>query len=110
MGLVMAYGRVNTGESGTAGGGGSTLTVRVDSAVVAPFVAATFKTYSPLVENVAVVVAARGSANVTVPGPETLVHAAPAVRSVPLRRARRHHDLAAAPDRIRPIRSDTSCP
>src|SRR6187402_1706983 len=76
IGLVIAYGRVTTGTSGVAGGGSSTLTASVDSAVVVPVVATTFRTYSPGVENVAVVMAALGSANVTVPGPDTLLQAA----------------------------------
>src|SRR5579862_3477384 len=76
IGLVSAYGRVNTGISADSGGRASTFTVRVDSAVVPVAEATTFSTYSPVSENVAVVVAADASAKVTSPGPETLLQVA----------------------------------
>ena len=55
-------------------GGNSTFTVSVDTALVSPFSATTCSTYSPVAENVAVVVAAFALAKTTVPGPDTLRH------------------------------------
>ena len=73
-GLVMVCRVVTTGESCCSGGGNSTFTVSVDVAVVSPLFAVTRNTYSPVAENVAVVLAARASANETLPGPDTLLH------------------------------------
>src|SRR5262245_35585834 len=73
-GLFTLYEAVNTGASGAAGGGFSTLTVSVEDALAEPLSAVTERTYSPVFENDAVVVPAVGSANVTSPGPETSAH------------------------------------
>src|SRR5262245_45745941 len=73
-GLVIEWRVVTTGESCFGGGGSSTFTFKSDDAVVSPFSADTRSTYSPVAENVAVVTAAFASANVTFPGPDTLLH------------------------------------
>src|SRR5690349_19005256 len=73
-GLVTVCRVVTTGVSCTGGGGSSTLTASVDAAFAVPLPATTCSTYSPGKENVAVVIGAFASANVTSPGPETLLH------------------------------------
>src|SRR2546422_11660683 len=49
--------------------------MRVEVAFAVPLSAAIWTTYSPGAENRAVVTSAFGSANVTVPGPDTWLHA-----------------------------------
>src|SRR5205814_2834329 len=53
-----------------------TITVSVSLPVSAPSLALSISTYVPALENVAVVAHSFGCANVTVPGPLTLLHVA----------------------------------